>query len=82
MLIKIRKKERNEYYLTPSGNVVIVRLIPDDTAELMLRDDSGQVSFRRAYNSRKGAVIAMGRLFGHCRFHHMVDTLGKEVIRP
>lgn len=82
MLIKIKKKERKEYYLTPAGNVAIIRLIPDDTAELMLRDDSGQVTFIRAYNSRKGAVIAMGRLFGRCHFHHMVDTLGKEVIRP
>jgi hypothetical protein len=74
--ITIRKKERKEYYQTPAGETAIIRLIPDDTAELIVRKDSGETTFKQAYNSRKGAVIAMGRKFGRCKFLTMCDTLG------
>ena len=74
--ITIRKKERKEYYQTPSGETAIIRLIPDDTAELIIRKESGEETLIKAYNSRKGAVVAMGRRFGHCKFLAMCDTLG------
>ena len=74
--ITIRKKERKEYYHTPAGETAIIRLIPDDTAELIVRKDSGETTFKQAYNSRKGAVIAMGRKFGRCKVLTMCDTLG------
>ena len=74
--ITIRKKETKEYYQTPGGATAIIRLIPDGTAELTVRKDSLETTFKQAYNSRKGAVIAMGRKFGRCKFLTMCDTLG------
>lgn len=74
--ITIRKKEAKEYYITPTGETAIIRLIPDGTAELIVRTESGETTFKQAYNRRKGAVIAMGKKFGHCKFLTMYDTLG------
>jgi hypothetical protein len=74
--ITIRKKETKEYYQTPAGETAIIRLIPAGTAELIVRKESGETTFKQAYYSRKGAVIAMGRKFGRCKFLTMCDTLG------
>lgn len=59
--ITIQKKERKEYYQTPAGKTAIIRLIPDGTAELIVRKESGETTFKQAYNSRKGGGYRNGQ---------------------
>lgn len=75
MFIRIRKKERREYYITDGGRIASVILTPDDKATLIVKDENGCILMEQEYNSRKGALIGLGRRYGKSRFHHMVDTL-------
>lgn len=69
----IRKKQIDEYYQTPCKKTAVVSQLPNDRSILTVRDNGVDV-FKQEYSSRKGAVIAMGRRFGKCKFHHMTSV--------
>lgn len=76
--LKLRTVELKERYSTPSGGSASVALHPDNTALLTVKDATGAVITEKRYSSRKGAVIAMGRLCGRCKFIIMEQTIRKE----
>lgn len=74
MLFQIQKKRIDEYWETPCRKTAVVSQLPSNKAILAVYDN-GEELFRHEYDSRKGAVIAMSKRYGKCKFHHMVDVL-------
>ena len=74
MLIKLQRKSIEEHYTAPNGKTTVITLLPDGSATLTAHMDGKEI-FSKQYPSRRGAVAAMGRRFGRCRFSHMIDTI-------
>ena len=81
----IRKKSIREVYQT-TGNVktggqvltVIVEQYASGTTDVTVKDENGQQVFGGAYSSHKGAMVAVGRKYGVCKFKHMTETFEKS----
>ena len=78
----IRKKSIREVYQT-SGNAktggqiltVSVEQFPSGTTNVTVTDETGAHVFGGAYKSHKGAMVAIGRKYGPCKFKYMCETL-------
>ena len=71
----IRRKSRTEYYITPEDGTASIKITPDGSASLAVINRDLVKVHEREYKSRKGAMIALSRLFGHCEYATMVDSL-------
>ena len=66
-----------EEYTGKGGVRVVLSLYyPSTTVEVAAYDNSGAQIFGGAYNSRTGAMVAVGRRFGRVSFDKMYDKEG------
>ena len=79
IVYKIKIEEMTEYYSAQDGNTVLISIQPDGAAVLVMYDSLGVVFECGYYRSRKGAVNAMRRKYGRCRFHHMTQTVSRII---
>lgn len=80
------KSKVEEHYQNERGDLALITMYPDRSVVLTIRNgDNLEEVFRKAYNTRKGARIALGR-FGKWKYVITVDTIKKgktegEVLR-
>lgn len=76
MLIKTKVVER---YRNNDGLFARIISTPDEsTLEVRSDDWNGNVIFTRAYETRKGAAVALGRRYGQFIFAGMMENIHKE----
>ena len=77
--IKIIRKQIVEYYTAENGDHVSITITPDDAACLIVcHPVNNEMYFKQDYKSRRGALVAMHRKCGKCKFNFMTETFRKE----
>ena len=67
--MEIKKNVIVEQYRTNIGLDVFLKHFPDGTATVTSRDTAyGSSVFHGKYNTRRGAMIAIGKIFGKGKF--------------
>lgn len=74
MFVKIEKIQLDQYYRTPCCRTAVITQYPDGSADLAVYDIGVKV-FEQRYDSRKGALIAMEKRYGQCKFSHMANVV-------
>jgi hypothetical protein len=75
---KLIKHMEAEYYTTPAGDLAAIAIFPDDRARLSIRLPNGKTVFSQEYKTRRGAILAMTRRFGKCRFESMMQAYKRD----
>jgi len=76
---KIIRTATTEYYTAANGDHVSITVHPDYSATLIIcRPVNNQLDFQQKYKTRRGALIAMHRKCGKCKFNSMTQTFRKE----
>ncbi len=71
------KTKVEEHYQNDRGDTAVIAMFPDDSVVLTIRDGDFQQIYQKAFNTRKGARIALGR-FGKWEYVITVDTIKKS----
>ena len=77
--MKLIRKTFTEYYTAANGDHASITVRPDDSAALIVCSPvNNTLVFRQEYKTRRGALIAMHKKFGKCKFLHMTATFTKS----
>ena len=76
--MKLNRSSLTEYYTAPNGDHVSITVHPDDSATLIVcAPVNNKLVFKKEYKTRRGALIAMHKNCGKCKFLHMTATFTK-----